>query len=95
MVIQNRDYFYKNALMSIVDDGDNFETFRECLSVSIIARLSSPKTKVTKKRSERKRKNSRKNASAKPPIEETETDDISELSEFIDVCCLGRTLYTR
>ena len=81
--------------MITVDDGDNFETFKDCLSVSAIARLSSPNAKNSKKRSARKRRHSRKNASAIPLIEETATDDISELSDFVDVGDLVPTLYTR
>ena len=71
--------------MSRIDDGDNYETFRDCLSVSAVARLSSASTKGSNKRSGRKRRNSRKLASTIPSIVKVEEDDLSELSEFVDV----------
>jgi hypothetical protein len=71
--------------MSTNEDDENFEIFRDCLSVPAIAKLSVSNQTSAKKRSERRRKTSRKDASAELVQEETETDDLADLSEFIDV----------
>ena len=78
--------------MSAVENDDNFETFRDCLSVPAIAKLSVPKETSVKKRSERRRRNSRKDASMELVQEETATDDLADLSDFIDVGILKKKL---
>ena len=67
------------------DDNDNFETFRDCLSASAIAKFSLPNGKQTKKTPRRKRKNSVKNEAFDSSIDETSADNASELSDFFDV----------
>lgn len=71
--------------MSTNEIDDNFEIFRDCLSVPAIARLSVSNQTKPDKRPVRRRKNSRKHVSAEPSQEETEADDLSDLSEFVDV----------
>lgn len=72
--------------MNSSDDGDNFEAFRDCLSVSVVAKLSSPSAHKPKKRSARKRKNSRDNDRIESLVSTaTEVASLSDLSEFIEV----------
>lgn len=78
--------------MDTLDDGENFETFRDCLSVSIIAKLSSSNTQKAKKRSGRRRKSVRQDDPIHSTIDEhEERENVSELSEFVDVGCLRAT----
>ena len=69
--------------MSTIDDRGNFETFRDCLSVSIIAKLASSKKQKSDKRLRRKRKSIEKD-----DVESLAYDDAerSGLSEFAEVC---------
>ena len=69
--------------MSTTDDDGNFETFRDCLSGSIIARLSSSKNQKSDKRSRRKRKSINKDDVGCLADDDLETGD---LSEFVEVC---------
>jgi hypothetical protein len=71
--------------MSTDENDDNFEIFRDCLSVPAIAKLSVLNQTGAKKQSGRRRKNHRKDASPELAHEETEADDVADLSEFIDV----------
>jgi hypothetical protein len=71
------------ALMSAVDDRGNFETFRDCLCGSIIAKLSSSKVQKSDKRSRRKRKSVQRDDIGCAVDDDVETGD---LSEFAEVC---------
>ena len=66
--------------MSMVDDRGNFETFRDCLSVSLIAKLSSSKAPGSGKRSRRKRKSVQED-SVGCAVDDAETGDLSEFAE--------------
>lgn len=77
--------------MSVVDDGENFETFRDCLSISTIAKLSSSNTQKARKRTGRKRKSVRKDDSVNSNNEDQDSESVSELSEFVEVGCVLTT----
>ena len=60
----------------------NYETFRECLSVSVIQKLAAPK-RPERRRATKGRKNGTK--PIEQPMEENVVDDAEELADFIDV----------
>ncbi len=74
--------------MNADENDDNFEIFRDCLSIPAIAKLSVPNHTKPKKRSGRRQKSNRKDAAAKLTCEGTDGNDLSDLSEFIDVSSL-------
>ncbi len=69
--------------MSTINDRNNFEAFRDSLSASTIAKLTSSKKQKSDKRSRRKRKSIQKDDVECPAHDDAETGD---LSEFAEVC---------
>jgi len=65
------------------NDTTNLNVFRDCLSTTIIERLSPQSGKRTKKRVSKGRKNE-----IKPVVrtEEADINDASELGDFVEVC---------
>ena len=70
--------------MSAEDEVDNFETFTDCLSSSIIEKSTRTKSKPTRARA-KGRKND-KTSIEKSVLDDTESNDAEELSDFVDVC---------
>ena len=69
--------------MVVEDERENFEAFLDCLSSSVIARLTPAAKKGPKKRNAKGRKNE-----IKPVVDqnlEADGQDTGELSDFIEV----------
>lgn len=68
------------------DEDNNFDIFRDCLSVVIISKLSLPAKKTPKKRTGRRKPSQSKIIVTTPSTNDNETDNPEDLSDFVDVC---------
>ncbi len=75
--------------MIAAEENDNFETFKDCLSTTVIQKLAPNSGKPAKK--VKGRKNEIKPVVTTASSSESTEDDVAELAEFIEVsnapCC--------